>query len=235
MSLSNIVRNARVAPAVFIGEHQLDAQAEVAAEKVLGRVFPKVEYMTAPTGAKLISVLEVGRFVEVLEQQREEARRAGYEEGRRSGYETGKDEARRVLQQFDKAIADAVKSREVVLEEAKQKILELVTKISRKVTFDAIEADREKTAEMIAGIVNKLNDRSRLKVLVHPDFLPVVEQNIQQYLTGVTMIKELTIEADPRVRVGGCFIQTPSGDIDARLESQFEIVESAMLAGENTK
>ena len=235
MSLSNIVRNARVAPAVFIGEHQLDAQAEVAAEKVLGRVFPKVEYMTAPTGAKLISVLEVGRFVEVLEQQREEARRAGYEEGRKSGYETGKDEARRVLQQFDKAIADAVKSREVVLEEAKQKILELVTKISRKVTFDAIEADREKTAEMIAGIVNKLNDRSRLKVLVHPDFLPVVEQNIQQYLTGATMIKELTIEADPRVRVGGCFIQTPSGDIDARLESQFEIVETAMLAGENTK
>ncbi len=235
MSLSNIVRNARVAPAVFIGEHQLDAQAETSAEKVLARVFPKVEYMTAPTGAKLISVLEVGRFVEVLEQQREEARRAGYEEGRKSGYETGKDEARRVLQQFDKAIADAVKSREVVLEEAKQKILELVTKISRKVTFDAIEADREKTAEMIAGIVNKLNDRSRLKVLVHPDFLPVVEQNIQQYLTGATMIKELTIEADPRVRVGGCFIQTPSGDIDARLESQFEIVETAMLAGENTK
>ncbi len=235
MSLSNIVRNARVAPAVFIGEHQLDAQAEASAEKVLARVFPKVEYMTAPTGAKLISVLEVGRFVEVLDQQREEARSAGYEAGRKSGYETGKEEARRVLQQFDKAIADAVKSREVVLEEAKQKILELVTKISRKVTFDAIEADREKTAEMIAGIVNKLNDRSRLKVLVHPDFLPVVEQNIQQYLTGTAMIKELTIEADPRVRQGGCFIQTPSGDIDARLESQFEIVETAMLAGENTK
>lgn len=233
--MSNVVRNARVAPAVFIGEHQLDAQSEVAAEQKLGRVFPKVQYMTAPTGAKLISVQEVDRFVEVLNTQSESARKTGYEEGRKAGYETGMAEARRVMQQFDKAIADAVNSREKMLEEAKQKVLDLVLKISRKVTFDAIDIDREKTAQMIAGIINTLSDRSSLKILVHPDFLPIVEQNLEQYLTGSTMIKNLSIEADTRVRQGGCFIQTPSGDIDARLESQFEIIESTMLAGETSK
>lgn len=235
MSLSNIVRHARVAPAVFIGEHQLDAQAEAAAEQKLGRTFPKVQYMTSPTGAKLISVQEVDQFVEVLNAQSESARRSGYDEGRKAGYEMGMAEARRVMQQFDKAIADAVASRERMLEEAKQKVLDLVTKISRKVTFDAIDIDREKTAQMIAGIINTLSDRSSLKILVHPDFLPIVEQNLERYLSGSTMIKNLAIEADSRVRQGGCFIQTPAGDIDARLESQFEIIESAMLAGETPK
>ncbi len=235
MSLSNIVRHARVAPAVFIGEHQLDAQAESSAEQKLGRVFPKVQYMTSPTGAKLISVLEVDRFVEVLNTQSEAARKSGYEDGRKAGYETGMAEARRVMQQFEKAIADAVTSREKMLEESKQKILELVTKISRKVTFDAIDIDREKTAQMIAGIINTLSDRSSLRILVHPDFLPIVEQNLERYLTGSTMIKNLTIEADARVRQGGCFIQTPTGDIDARLESQFDIIETAMSAGETNK
>lgn len=233
--MSNIVRNARMAPAIFIGEHQLDTHAETVAEHKLGRLFPKVQYLVAPTGAKLISILEVDRFSEALEAEREAARKSGYEEGRKSGYATGMAEAGRVALQLDKAIADAVKSRESLLEEAKQRILELVIKISRKVTCDAIDIDREKTTAIIAGIINQLTDRSRLKILVHPEFLPIVEQNIQQYLTGSTMIKELTVEADARVKLGGCFIQTPTGDIDARLESQFDVIESVIRSGETPK
>jgi flagellar assembly protein FliH len=230
--LSNVVRHAITAPTIFIGEQQLDAQAETAAERKLARLFPRVQYVTAPTGAKLIPVLEVDELERVLADEREAALRTGTEQGRKAGYEQGMVEARRVMQQFDQAIGDAVRARATMLEEAKQKILELVVRISRKVTCDAIEIDREKTAAMIAGIIDQLTDRSRLKILVHPDFLPVVEQNVQRYLSGQTLIRELTIEADTRVKVGGCFIQTPVGDIDARLESQFEVIEDVLMTGE---
>lgn len=230
--MSNIIRYATAAPTVFIGEQQLDAQAEAAAERKLSRLFPLVGYITSPTGARLISILEVDRFETVLTAEKEAANRAGYEQGRRAGYDEGIAEARRVVQQLDQAVADAVHARTVVLEEAKQKILELVVRISRKVTCDAIDIDREKTATMIAGIIDQLTDRSRLKILVHPDFLPIVEQNIDRYLSGRSVIKELTVEADPRVRLGGCFIQTPSGDIDARLESQFDVVEDVISTDE---
>ena len=60
----------------------------------------------------------------------------------------------------------------------------------------------------------------------------IVEQNINTYLKGSTAIKELAIVPDARVRYGGCFIETPNGDIDARLESQFEILADALLANE---
>lgn len=230
--MSNIIRYATAAPTVFIGEQQLDAQAETAAERKLSRLFPLVEYMTSPTGARLISILQVDRLEQVLTAEREAANQAGYEQGRRAGYDEGIAEARRVVQQLDQAVADAVHARTVVLEEAKQKILELVVRISRKVTCDAIDIDREKTAAMIAGIIDQLTDRSRLKILVHPDFLPIVEQNIARYLSGRSVIKDLTVEADPRVRLGGCFIQTPSGDIDARLESQFDVIEDVISTDE---
>jgi flagellar biosynthesis/type III secretory pathway protein FliH len=230
--LSNVVRHAITAPTIFIGEQQLDAQAETAAERKLARLFPRVQYVTAPTGAKLIPVLEVDELERVLADEKEAALTTGTEQGRTAGYEQGMVEARRVMQQFDQAIGDAVRARATMLEEAKQRILELVVRISRKVTCDAIEIDREKTAAMIAGIIDQLTDRSRLKILVHPDFLPVVEQNVQRYLSGQTLIRELTIEADSRVKVGGCFIQTPVGDIDARLESQFEVIEDVLMTGE---
>ncbi|MBI5266930.1 MAG: hypothetical protein HY851_06825 [candidate division Zixibacteria bacterium] len=226
--MSNVLRHVTVAPTIFIGEQQLDAQAEAAAERKLARLFPRVQYITAPTGAKLIPVQEIGEFEQVLTREKEDARQDGFDQGRKAGYEQGMAEARRVMQQFDQAIGDAVRARATVLEEAKQKILELVIRISRKVTCDAVEIDREKTAAMIAGIIDQLTDRSRLKILVHPDYLPVVEQNIQKYLSSQTLIRELTIEADPRVKVGGCFIQTPVGDIDARLESQFEVIEDVL-------
>jgi flagellar biosynthesis/type III secretory pathway protein FliH len=59
-----------------------------------------------------------------------------------------------------------------------------------------------------------------------------VEQNINKYLTGPALIKELTIEGDPRIKMGGCFIQTPSGDIDARLESQFDVIADVVQSSE---
>jgi flagellar assembly protein FliH len=101
------------------------------------------------------------------------------------------------------------------------------------VTFDAVEADPDLTAKMISAVIDSLIDRSRLIIKVNPDFLPVMEQHMNRFLESSTSIKDLKFEADPRVRHGGCFIETPSGDIDARLESQFEVVEEAILNDES--
>ena len=54
---------------------------------------------------------------------------------------------------------------------------------------------------------------------------------MDRFLSGSTAIKDLQFEADPRVREGGCFIETPTGDIDARLESQFEVIEHVLRGG----
>jgi flagellar assembly protein FliH len=145
--------------------------------------------------------------------------------------EKGLDEARKVLKQFEKAVEDAVAQRIELLEEAKQKILEMVIQISRKVTFDALQIDPETTMAMIEGVINQLVDRSRLRIKVHPTHLPQMEQSMNRFLSSSTSIKELTFEADPRVRIGGCFIETPTGDIDARITSQFDVIEDALRGG----
>ena len=105
--------------------------------------------------------------------------------------------------------------------------------IAKKVTFEAVDVDREATVTMIERIIAQLVDRSRLKIKVNPDYLPIVEQQTNRFLSGSTAIKELTFESDPRVRYGGCFIETPTGDIDARLEPQFEVIEETLLSCED--
>lgn len=230
--MSKIIRHAAEAPSVFIGQRQHDAMAEARAEKKLAQLFPVVSLITAPDGAKLIPILEVHKLEQVLRQECEQARQEGYQEGYQAGEDKGLAEARKVLDRLDQAIGDAINQRTTLLQEAKQKILELVVQISKKVTFDALEIDRESTVSLIERVISQLVDRSRMRIKVHPDHLPILEQNIDRFLVGSTAIKELTFEADPRVRMGGCFIETPTGDIDARLESQFEIIADTLQAHE---
>jgi len=231
MSSSKIIRYVSDGPAVFIGEKQFDAIAELAAERTMKKIFPTVSLVTTPEGSKLVPAAEVYKMDKKLRDDCDRNRKEGYEQGYKAGLDKGLSEARAVLTNFNKAIEDAIRQREQMLEQAKQKILELVIKISRKVTFQTFQIDQDATVAMIENVIAQLVDRSRLKIKVHPDHLAIVEQNINRFLSGSTTIKELTFEADPRVRIGGCFIETPTGDIDARLSSQFDVVEEALLKG----
>jgi flagellar assembly protein FliH len=235
--LSKILRNPTDGPAaVVIGERHHDPVAEGKAEQCLGRLFPLVLTRTAFDGTKQIPIEEVFKIEKIYNEEKERAYRAGFEEGHQAGHEEGLqkglDEARRVMQQFDTAIKEAVEQRAALLEEARHRVLQLIIAVSRKVTFDAIKVDQEATAEMVSRVIDQLIDKSRIKVKVHSDHLPVVEQSIDRFLTRSAAIKELTVEADPRVKSGGCFIETPTGDIDVRLSSQFEVIEQAIRSSE---
>jgi flagellar assembly protein FliH len=234
--LSKLIRHSSTAPTVYIGAKQLDFDRESRAEHRLGEIFPMVSVITDADGAKLIPIQEVFKIDQVHRQERLKERQDGLDEGNRKGYDRGRAEGRteaeEVLKQFDQAIRDAVKQREILLQQAKQKILELVIQISRKVTFDAVAVDPDVTLTMISGVIDTLIDRSHLRIKVNPDHLPMVEQNIDQFMAGSAMIKEIKIEADPRVRHGGCLIETPTGDIDARLDSQLEVIEETILSDE---
>ncbi len=234
--MSKVIRHSGRISTVLIGEADLDYEREALAEQKLGEVFPKVNVITNPDGTKFIPVQEVFKIDKVYREELERAYQQGYDKGYQTGLAQGrgegKAEAEKILGHFEQAIRDAVNQRKKLLTDAKRKVLELVIQISKKVTFDAIQIDPEKTLAMISGVIDTLIDKSKLKIKVHPDHLPIVEQNIDKFVTGSAMIKEISIEPDPRVRYGGCMIETPSGDVDARLESQFEVIQEAILADE---
>ncbi|MFQ6008175.1 MAG: FliH/SctL family protein [Candidatus Zixiibacteriota bacterium] len=234
--MSKILRYIKEAPRVPIGEKRLDLERQATAEQKLASVDPEIEIITGADGSKLIPLIEILKIFQIFEEQTQKAYQKGYDEGHRAGLNQGRSEGRaqteEVLQQFDQAIKDAVVQRESLLQEAKLKVLDLVMQISRKVTFDAVTVDPEATLAIIGGVIDTLTDRSKLKIRINPDHLPVVQQNVEQYLKEPSILKQITLEADPRVRYGGCLIETPSGDIDARVESQLDVVEEVLCAGE---
>ena len=228
--MSKVIRGGSDGPAVFIGEKHFDFELEAKSENRLGEIFPLVSVVTDLDGAKLIPVAEITKMEETMRRSEQQARQTGYDEGFARGKEEGLAEARKIVSQFDTAIRDTVQQRQALLDDSRQNILDLVQRIARKVTYGAVKIDPETTLTIIDGVIDSLIDRSRIKIKVHPNHLPIVEQNMNRFLSGSTTIKELSIEPDPRVKFGGCFIETPHGDIDARIESQLEVIEGAMLS-----
>jgi len=226
--LSKLLHRPLLNDKVIIGEYRVDIEADQLSEKKLATKFSDINVITSVEGRKLIPIQEIIKIEQRLIRDKETEYKRGYQDGYRQGKTEGHLEAQKVIDNFATLIMDAVRQREILYEEAHSKILDMVINISRKVTFEAARVDPDITAQIISGAIKKLVDKSKIKVKVHQDHLPLLEQQIEQFRGDSTAIKELAIEADSRVRYGGCFIETPTGDIDARLESQIEIIAEAL-------
>ncbi len=241
MSLSNIRSIPPGNGKVLVGEYCVDQKAEKEAETILATSYPEVKLFTTPEGKKIIPLQQLlileNRFqsekMTIYEQRYKEGREEGYSAGHAAGLEEGQKDAREAVASLSGLLRDVTRQRHTLLEEAKQKILEMVLKISAKLTFTAAAVDPEITMSIISGAIDQLLDKSKIKVKVNPDHLPEIEQHIDNFRGRDTAIKEFKLEADPRVQKGGCFIETSSGDIDARLESMYEVIKQTILGGED--
>jgi len=239
ISLSNIRSLPLTDKAVVIGDHTHDREAEEQADVILKNTYPEIDVLITYDGKKQIPLQQFLVLEERFQREKTAAYNKGLEEGRKegrqNGLEEGRREAREVVTSLSGILKDITQQRQTILSEAKDKILELVLKISQKLTFDAAAANPELTLSIISGAIDQLLDKSKIKIKVNPDHLPEVKRHIDRFLGRETTIKEFAIEGDPRIRKGGCFIETPSGDIDARLESMYDVISQVMLDPEGAK
>ncbi len=237
-SLSNRLINPQIVrDKVVIGDFRADIIIDRQAEDMVRKEYSEIEIITSVEGNKLIPIASLVKLDKRLKAENEqkqiessnkakEAQENGYKNGYQEGLNKGHEEAQKVIQNFASLISSATSQRGVLYNDARKNILELVTSIARKITFGAARTDPDVTAGIISGVIDKLVDKTKIKVKVHPEHYPSLEQQIERFKGDSTAIKEISIEPDARVRMGGCYIETPSGDIDARIESQMDIIAS---------
>ena len=64
--------------------------------------------------------------------------------------------------------------------------------------------------------------------LVNPDEVEYVKEKRPEFLDRISELKSITIESDPSITPGGCFMETAFGSVDARLETQLEKIAKAV-------
>ncbi len=162
---------------------------------------------------------------------------ASFEEG----FEIGKTESAKALQkEYEKKAEEIVKSFALVVQEfAKETeryeqefekaVVTLALAIARRVVAREIEIDETAVLARSREAIRKIIGVDKIKIHVNPADEEYIREHRNDLSNYADSVKEIVIEADNKVERGGCIIESDLGNIDARVSTQFELVEEALL------
>ena len=150
----------------------------------------------------------------MAEQLRERAKRDGYQNG---------------LAEWNDVLGTAWKARDEYVAQNEAAVLQLAVRVAEKV----IGAELASSPEKVAGIAREaLKSAQRAKTFViqaHPADVPLLQQRVSELRTVVGPAREIEIISSPALSRGDCVIESDIGIIDARLETQLNLMEKVLL------
>jgi flagellar assembly protein FliH len=183
---------------------------------------------------------QAAALVAAAEEQAAAIRREAYDESYRQGFAEGQahgEAAAREQAAGDLAaaagraedmLAVARKQATEELQAAERQLVELALAVAAKIL--AREGAENPTAvlPMVKEALAKVRDQEQVTVRVNPasyDFLLAARPELQAALAGDVA---LTVAADSSLKEGDCVVETPFGTVDARIDTQLELVRAAL-------
>jgi type III secretion protein L len=156
-----------------------------------------------------------------IRQSAEAFARESHEKAYREGCEAS-------LLEWNTLLLQAREDRARALVDVERDLLRLAVKIAEKILGREIKHDRLAVVDIVATALRQARRHEMVTIRVNPADLLVIEEQ-RQRLDRVGREKFMDIVPDPRVASGGCVIESESGAIDAQLETQFHVLERALL------
>lgn len=188
-------------------------------------------YRTRPVikNQVLIARREAKQIIEQAEEYAQELRQRAEVQSQKKlkqAFEKGTEEA---LLEFEQNLLQAKEIRERVLREIEKDVLKLAVRLAEKIVGREIDEDNETIKDIVSTALQNARQKERITIRVNPSDLQLVQKNSEQFKT-TAQTKFIDFVADPRIEKGGCLIESEVGTVDARLETQFRVLERALLA-----
>lgn len=173
----------------------------------------------------------------LLEQVRKEGYDDGHAEGLQQGIDDGKerieDELADIVRQANakaqKTIQDAKEQTSEYFIRAEDDIVKVVMMAIEKILPQHFLDVPQVVLPVVREAIRHVRDQKEVKVHVEPDSYDLIllaRGEFQAMLTDGTAIIEII--SDEALKPGDCVIETPNGDVDARLSTQLDLMKSAI-------
>ena len=173
------------------------------------------------------------RAKEIIEKANADAERirAEAESDRLKIYEKAKSEGHQAgLAAASEILAKAHRARGEMISLAEKQVVELALEIAHKIVGRELVQDKETIVSICAQAIENLRTQRDLVLRVHPEDAVALRENRKRLMDLIGRAKDLSVKEDPAIPRGGCIIESESGaTIDARLETQLEMLRSAIL------
>ena len=167
------------------------------------------------------------------------ARKRGYAEGHAQGLAKGlaegEDEANASVKRLGEIIMYLDKFRENKLAELLPNIIELSLEIAKKIVHKEIDLDRNLIVSVARDAIQKVAEKEENVVIKVNQLDYEVMISYIDLLKEQSGLKNVSVEPSAAISQGGCYIETPVGEVDARLEEQIKEVEDVISTATHRK
>lgn len=178
--------------------------------------------------ARLQIEQEVAQARVQLEQEAAALRAAAERDGYAKGMEKGELAARQAvaeqIERLESIAAGLVEARHSALSDAEEAIVEVVhTAICR--IIGEVATSRSAVSGMVNQVLEAYKEHNRLVVRLHPQDMDLLQQTRE-----TAGAHEATWRPDPSIKLGGCIVESGTGFLDARIETQLARLGEALLS-----
>jgi type III secretion protein L len=153
------------------------------------------------------------------EADRDRTVREAVEEGRRDG-----------LARAAAALATAAAERDRLLARVEPEVVALALAVARKVLGEELAARPDAVAALAARALAEARERREVVLRVSPPDAGAVRA-AEGRLATVLARAPLVVREDPALRPGDVVVETEAGRVDARVETQLELLARALAEG----
>ena len=175
---------------------------------------------------------EARKKIDLLEQ---EAYEKGFAQGEKDGLELGGKKAIKVVENIENILIEINHLKNDIIERYEKEILELIFSIAEKITHRRINLDEKAIKGTVLDALHLASDKSNVLFRINPEDFDIIEKLRPEFLARFKELKSIIVTSDPSVTRGGCFLETPYGDIDASIETQLEKIHQSLEEAYNAR
>ncbi|SDF38891.1 flagellar assembly protein FliH [Sporolituus thermophilus] len=240
--MSKIIKYVRVqgTPVVIEPVHTIE-QTEVVKDSLAG-VHDEIIADAEKEAARLLSEARknAAALLNEARQQYEKLKKEAFDQGYQAGYSQGMQQGRQDIEaerqnalrqaadQAGQLLAAARREYQQTLIDAERHIIDLALAVARKILAREIEENPMVVLPIVRAALEKVRDQEQITILVNPEDFEVVLEAKRDLELVIGRERALQIIADNTVGRGGCLLDTPFGMVDARIDTQFEMVKRAL-------
>jgi len=161
----------------------------------------------------------------LLEQ---EAYEKGFAQGERDGSELGEKKAVKFVEKIENLFMESILLKDEIIKQHEKEILDLIFAIAGKIAHHQIESDAGTVKDTILNALELSVQKSKIVIRVNPKDYDFVEKLRPDLFMKFNEVKSIIISSDQSISRGGCFLETPGGDVDARIEAQLEKIRQSL-------